>query len=110
MGTLHKRPDIRWRQNKSEIRELSDLQRELLEQVATWVKPGGILVYATCTINYLENEKVIPSFLESHPEWSIKSSASNQVSHFMSPAGWIKVYPHRYDMDGFFMVKLQQSL
>ena len=110
MGTLHKRPDIRWRQNKSEIRELSDLQRELLEQVATWVKPGGILVYATCTINYLENEKVIQSFLASHPEWSIKSSASNQVSHFMSPAGWIKVYPHRYDMDGFFMVKLQQSL
>lgn len=110
LGTLHKRPDIRWRQNKSAIEELSGIQRELLEQAATWIEPGGILVYATCTINPQENEKVIQSFLATHPEWKIKSPAISDLwSQFINSEGWIKVYPHRYDMDGFFMVKLQKN-
>ena len=117
LGTLHKRPDIRWRQTSEAIEELFQLQRELLEQAATWVKPKGILVYATCTLNILENEKVIQSFLENHPNWS-RQTRSNAVDETSSPQfsaiakkwmtteGWIKVYPHRYDMDGFFIVRL----
>ena len=110
LGTLHKRPDIRWRQNKSTIEELSAIQRELLKQAATWIEPQGVLVYATCTINPQENEKVIQSFLATHPEWKIKSPVIGDLwSQFINPEGWIKVYPHRYDMDGFFMVKLQKN-
>ncbi|MGK7897820.1 MAG: 16S rRNA (cytosine(967)-C(5))-methyltransferase [Xenococcus sp. (in: cyanobacteria)] len=109
LGTLHKRPDIRWRQTQGKIAELSILQQELLTTAATWVKPQGILVYATCTINPQENEKVIQLFLDSHPDWSIAMPASKLiVNHFDLSQGWIKVYPHRYDMDGFFMVKLQK--
>lgn len=110
LGTLHKRPDIRWRQNKSTIEELSAIQRELLKQAATWIKPGGVLVYATCTINPQENEKVIQSFLATHPEWKIAFPVIGDLwSQFINPEGWIKVYPHRYDMDGFFIVKLQKN-
>ncbi|MBE9047709.1 16S rRNA (cytosine(967)-C(5))-methyltransferase [Pleurocapsales cyanobacterium LEGE 10410] len=106
LGTLHKRPDIRWRQTKQAIRELFSLQRELLEQAATWVKPRGILVYATCTLNLLENEKVIQSFLSNHSNWSIQSPPKAIAGDWVTTEGWIKVYPHRHDMDGFFMVRL----
>ena len=122
LGTLHKRPDIRWRQTSHAIRELFELQRELLEEAATWVKPQGILVYATCTLNVLENEKVIQSFLANNSNWRIQTdsnkivqtrqanteetSADLLVKNWLTAEGWIKVYPHRYDMDGFFMVRL----
>jgi 16S rRNA (cytosine967-C5)-methyltransferase len=106
LGTLHKRPDIRWRKSSESIQELFSLQRQLLEQAATWVKPKGILVYATCTLNLWENEKVIQSFLEQHPNWSIQSPADMTTKNWVTPEGWIKVYPHRHNMDGFFMVRL----
>lgn len=106
LGTLHKRPDIRWRKTSQSVRELFPLQRELLEQAATWVKPKGVLVYATCTLNLLENEKVVESFLENHPNWSIQSPPDVIGKNLVMPEGWIKVYPHLQDMDGFFMVRL----
>ena len=110
LGTLHKRPDIRWRQTSQAIGELFELQRELLKQAATWVKPKGTLVYATCTLNILENEKVIQSFLEQHSNWSIQSPTDGITKSWATPEGWIKVYPHRHDMDGFFMVRLVRDL
>jgi len=110
LGTLHKRPDIRWRQTPGKITELSLLQQELLSTAATCVKPQGILVYATCTINHQENEKVVQSFLDSHPDWSISMPTTKLiVNNFDISPGWIKIYPHRHDMDGFFMVRLQKT-
>ena len=110
LGTLHKRPDIRWRQTPEKIAELSLLQQELLSTASTWVKPQGVLVYATCTINPEENEKVVQLFLDSHPNWSLSLPDSEAiVNNFDISQGWIKVYPQRYQMDGFFMVKLQKT-
>lgn len=105
LGTLHKRPDLRWRQSSQAIGELFELQGELLKQTASWVKPKGVLVYATCTLNILENEKVIQSFLANNSNWSIQSPPKAFV-RWITAEGWIKVYPHRHDMDGFFMVRL----
>ena len=109
LGTLHKRPDLRWRQSPESISQLSSLQRELLEQVATWVKPEGSLVYATCTLNPLENEKVIQSFLDCHSDWKIQKPRDLAIANLATLNGWIKIYPHRHNMDGFFMVKLQKK-
>ncbi|MGB5712343.1 MAG: 16S rRNA (cytosine(967)-C(5))-methyltransferase [Waterburya sp.] len=106
LGTLHKRPDIRWKQTASAIGELFELQKELLEQASNWVKPKGILVYATCTLNVLENEKVIQSFLENNSNWSIQSPPDAISQNWVTIEDWIKVYPHRNNMDGFFMVRL----
>jgi len=106
LGTLHKRPDIRWRKTYESIRELFTLQRELLEQTAAWVKPKGILVYATCTLNLSENETIVKSFLKSHSNWSVQIPSDLMSRNFATPEGWIKVYPHIRDMDGFFMVRL----
>jgi 16S rRNA (cytosine967-C5)-methyltransferase len=108
LGTLHRRPDIRWRVTPATVQELSVLQRELLERASTWVKPGGTLVYATCTLHPQENEDVIQPFLDHHSCWKIEPPPlDSPFSAFGTPQGWIKVWPHRYQMDGFFMVQLK---
>ncbi len=111
LGTLHKHPDIRWRQNARKIKELTQLQQEILTNAASWVKPSGKLVYATCTLNPQENEAIIASFLQSHPHWKIELPLDNTpASFFVTSKGMIKVFPHRHQMDGFFMVKLIKGL
>lgn len=110
LGTLHRRPDIRWRVTPETVQELSVLQEELLAEASTWVKPEGVLVYATCTLHPQENEQVIQSFLDRHSHWHIEPPSPNSfLSTFSTPQGWIKVWPHRYQMDGFFMVRLKQQ-
>ncbi len=110
LGTLHRRADARWRHTSENVRELADLQGKLLEQVAGWLKEGGILVYATCTLHPLENETLIRAFLERHPNWKIEPPAPDSpAAPFATPEGWVKVWPHRHQMDGFFMVRLRRG-
>ncbi|MDJ1176627.1 16S rRNA (cytosine(967)-C(5))-methyltransferase [Roseofilum capinflatum] len=118
LGTLHRHADARWRQSPESIEQLSVLQQELLEKAATWVKPGGILVYSTCTLDPQENEQVIGRFLDQNSQWKIDLVQSRQRCRALSPEplaplstpeGWIKVWPHRHQMDGFFMARLQLS-
>ncbi len=110
LGTLHRRADLRWRQTPKNIQEICQLQRELLGQVCQWVKPGGILVYSTCTLYSPENEEAIADFLSQHQDWQIElPKAGNPAAEFITPEGWIKVWPHRHQMDGFFMVRLRKT-
>ena len=108
LGTLHRRADARWRHTPENIQQQSQLQSELLANAATFVKSGGLLVYATCTIHPLENETVIRSFLDSNPHWQIEPPTID-LPVPPSPEGWVKVWPHRNQMDGFFMVRLKQD-
>jgi 16S rRNA (cytosine967-C5)-methyltransferase len=111
LGTLHRRADARWQKTPEQIRELAQLQAQLLANTATWVKPGGVLVYATCTVCSIENEEIILPFLKTHPDWQIElPSADSPLASLVSDPGWIKVWPHRQQMDGFFMVKLRRSV
>jgi 16S rRNA (cytosine967-C5)-methyltransferase len=108
LGTLHRHADARWRQTPETVAELVLLQTQLLERCATWVKPGGVLVYATCTLNTDENELLIQQFLHQHPDWQIVApEPSNPAAPFAQPIGWLQVLPHHQQMDGFFMVRLQ---
>ncbi|NEO97310.1 MAG: 16S rRNA (cytosine(967)-C(5))-methyltransferase [Symploca sp. SIO2E9] len=109
LGTLHRRPDIRWHITPEKVKELAELQGEIIAQAATWVKPGGILVYATCTLHPQENEAVIQSFLETHPHWQIEPPPDSVLVSFSKPQGWLQVWPHRHQMDGFFMVRLKRQ-
>ncbi len=110
LGTLHRHADARWRQTTKSVQELSVLQEELLAQTSTFVKPGGVLIYATCTLHPLENERVIQAFLARHHNWQIDSpTPDSAVATFATPEGWVKVWPHRHQMDGFFMLRLKKA-
>lgn len=107
LGTLHRHADARWRQSLEKVQALAQLQAELLEQSATWVKPGGSLVYATCTLNPAENEAIIQQFLAQHPVWQLTPPGPDSpAAAFTTPAGWIKIWPHQQLLDGFFMAQL----
>ena len=108
LGTLHRRADARWHHTPENIQAQSQLQSELLANAATFVKSGGVLVYATCTIHPLENEAVIQSFLANNPQWQIEPPTIDLPVQ-PSPEGWVKVWPHRNQMDGFFMVRLKRD-
>jgi 16S rRNA (cytosine967-C5)-methyltransferase len=69
LGTLSRRPDIRWRRQPGDITRLAALQRSFITQGAMLVRPGGALIYSTCTISRMENEDVVLSFLGEHPEF-----------------------------------------
>ncbi|AFZ24885.1 ribosomal RNA small subunit methyltransferase RsmB [Cylindrospermum stagnale PCC 7417] len=110
LGTMHRHADARWRQTPESVRELSLLQTELLAHTSTFVKQGGVLVYATCTLHPAENEGVISQFLAEYPHWQIETDSLDLPdSAYSVPPGWLKVWPHQQDMDGFFMVRLRKT-
>lgn len=103
LGTMLHRPDIRWRKSKAEIGELVTIQRAILKQAANYVRPGGVLLYSTCTLTAWENEEVAQSFLKENaafrgaalPDWfpQIKDGTTWQRTFF----------PHLHQLDGFFV-------
>ncbi|WP_392535646.1 16S rRNA (cytosine(967)-C(5))-methyltransferase [Nostoc sp. C117] len=111
LGTMHRHADARWRQTPESVRELSILQKELITHTSSFVKAGGVLVYATCTLHPAENEEVIRTFLAESPDWQIESPRGVELldSAYTTPEGWFKVWPWRQDMDGFFMVRLRKT-
>lgn len=109
LGTLHRHADARWRQTPDSVAGLVTLQRQLLSHVATWVKPGGVMVYATCTLNREENEAQIQWFLSQHQGWQIEAPPPD-FGLVDTASSWIKVWPHQQNMDGFFMVKLRAPI
>lgn len=110
LGTLHRNPDIRWRQTPEKIKQLSIIQQEILDKASKWVKPNGVLVYSTCTLNVSENETIVCNFLKNNPEWNIeKPLFSKLFSPFITSSGWLQTLPHEHNMDGFFMVKLRKN-
>ncbi len=109
LGTLHRHADARWRQTPATVAELAALQAQLLERAATWVKPQGWLIYATCTLHPAENEDLIQQFLKTHSDWEIVPPAADEpAAAYATEAGWLRIWPHQAQMDGFFMVRLQR--
>ncbi|NLW55754.1 MAG: 16S rRNA (cytosine(967)-C(5))-methyltransferase RsmB [Firmicutes bacterium] len=109
-GVLRRRPDIRWRRRPKDLKALTKLQEELLEQAASLVKPGGRIVYSTCSLEPEENEERIKSFLRSHPQFqvSIPESFAQHLQHQRLPEGII-LLPQQDGPDGFFMTKLVKN-
>lgn len=109
LGTLHRHADARWRQTPISVAELSQLQQELLSHVATLVRDGGVLVYATCTLHPQENENIIEAFLTANPNWKIEYSRLEMLgTRYNKSQGYLKVLPHQNNMDGFFMTRLRK--
>ena len=101
LGLVHEKPDIRYSKTEQDLETLVEIQRKILETCAKYVKPGGILVYATCTISKRENENQVLSFLDHHPEFRLESLPN-------SDACMLQLLPHVHGTDGFFAARLRK--
>ncbi len=111
-GTLRRNPEIRWRLNEQDIAELSSKQNRILKQAAKMVRPGGTLLYSTCSIESDENEAVAAIFVTEHTEFEQLPLANPQISSGVvdlgTAIGAIRTWPHLHDVDGFFMIAFQR--
>ncbi len=107
LGTLTKKPDIKWRRDISGIRKLTELQPRLLEKGASLLKPGGELVFSTCTIEPEENFKIIKKFLEKHDEFELVDANKYFDKLLVANNGCIQTYPNIHGVDGAFAAKLK---
>ena len=109
LGILAKKPDIKWKRDVSDIFKLAKIQSDMMDNAARLVRPGGVLVYSTCSFEPEENQDVINAFVQRHPEYALEN-ASNFVSHdLVTPEGYVETFPHRHAMDGSFAVRLVKS-
>jgi 16S rRNA (cytosine967-C5)-methyltransferase len=109
LGVLRRHPDGRWNKNERTIRERAVLQRGILENCALLLKPGGTLVYATCTTEPEENEEVIDSFLTEHNEFGVEGPQRflpASTARLVDGKGFFRTFPDEPAMDGFFGARL----
>jgi 16S rRNA (cytosine967-C5)-methyltransferase len=110
LGTLAARPDVRWRKHPDTPAKLAATQAAILDAAAQAVKPGGVLVYSTCTISPAENERVIGAFLERRADFAVDEPPSDlPVWNHPSVPGFLQTLPHRDGTDGFFIARLRRS-
>lgn len=109
LGVLAKKPDAKWKREPEDIRDLVKLQRSILENAATLVKPNGSLVYSTCTTEPEENTEVTMDFLSNHPEFSVDPADRYVPKEVVSSRGFIETFPHRNGMDGSFAVRMRRN-
>ncbi|WP_161820888.1 16S rRNA (cytosine(967)-C(5))-methyltransferase RsmB [Sporotomaculum syntrophicum] len=113
LGVLRRRPDARWRKQEEQIAALAELQAQILASAAAALKPGGVLVYSTCTITREENLGQVELFLEQHPEFKWDTLAGLLPGALDQDEtldrGYLQILPHVHGLDGFFMARLVKS-
>lgn len=109
LGVLAKRADLRWRRTPDEIDQLTDLQDELLDAAVALVRPGGLLVYGTCTTEPEENAERITAFLGRHAEFTLERVDGLVPEAFVTAEGFFTALPHVHDTDGAFAARLRNT-
>lgn len=107
-GVLAKRADLRWNRTAQDLTALCTLQRRILTNAATFVKPGGVLVYSTCSIEPEENEEQIETFLKHHPEYLLEPAVQWLDVDLVTDSGFYASLPHVHGMDGAFAARLRR--
>lgn len=106
IGIIRKKPEIKWNKNTNATKELVEIQRKIMTNACKYVKPGGKLIYSTCTLNKEENEENIKWFLKRHREFSLEplyyGESDNIIYH---KEGYMTILPDKH-MDGFFIAKM----
>jgi len=105
-GTLSKKPDIKWKKDLFDLRKITEMQYELLVKASTLLKPGGVLVYSTCSIEPEENFGIVKKFLENNPKFKLKDASEVLPKELTDENGCIQTLPHIHHMDGAFAAKL----
>jgi 16S rRNA (cytosine967-C5)-methyltransferase len=114
LGTLRRNPDLKWRQTPQALAELEVKQLAILNSAARLLKPGGRLVYATCSLLVQENEAISQAFGQAHPEFDVLNAASElerlkvpQAASLCSgdQTEFLRLWPHQHGTDGFFAAR-----
>ena len=107
LGIIRKKPDIRYKDPKP-LEGLPKIQKAILDNVCRYVRPGGVLLYATCTLLERENENVVHAFLDRHKDFTLEGF---QLPGDFEGAeeGMVTCWPHRHGTDGFFFAKLRRK-
>ncbi len=108
-GTFRRHPDARWRLRISDLAVMAALQRSILRGAAACVRPGGLLVYSTCSLEPEENDSQIESFLSDNPDWSLEPPPEGVVPSTVLDAGRLRVLPHVHGADGAFAARLRRK-
>jgi len=111
LGTLRRNPDLKWRQSPQALGELTRKQASILAAAAGLVKPGGRLVYATCSILREENEAIVEAFLGAHPQFALDDASGilRAQGIALDTGVYFRVCPHTRQMDGFFAAVLARG-
>lgn len=107
IGILAKKPDIRYKM-LTQIDQLISLQQEIIATASRYIKKGGRLVYSTCTINPQENEFVVETFLKNHPQFSLQELPTPPQGAVIKNK-MVTFYPHKTNLDGFFVALLRRE-
>ena len=108
-GTFRRHPDARWRLKVSDLAVMAAAQRSILRAAASLVKPGGLLVYSTCSLELEENDAQVELFLGEHPEFTLEPPPANAVPATVLDAGRLRVLPQLHGTDGAFAARLRRA-
>jgi len=108
-GTFKRHPDARWRLRMSDFAVLGALQRQILRAAAAIVKPGGLLIYSTCSLEWEENDEQIDAFLKEHPEYTLEPPADGTVPESVMDGGLLRVLPQTSATDGAFAARMRRA-
>lgn len=103
LGVLRRKPDIKYAKKESDLNSLQDVQLSILDSAAKLVKPGGKLVYSTCTVDREENTGTAGHFLENHPEFERCDLSLPEAMHTFVNEQTLQVFPQDFGGDGFFI-------
>ena len=106
LGVLRRNPEVKWRRTADDLRRLQQKQRTILAAAASMAKPGGCLVYATCSPEPDENEDVVFPFLEAHRDWVVEAPDAFPVAP--DARGMVRLFPHRHGTDAFTAIRLSR--
>lgn len=107
LGVIRKKPDIRYK-DPEPLKGLPKIQKEILSNTARYVRPGGILLYSTCTLLPRENEEVVRGFLEARGDFKPEPFSMPGLER-EGREGMVTLWPHRHNTDGFFIAKLRRN-
>ena len=110
LGTIRRRPEIRWRRRPEDLHRAAALQRELLAGVSGAVAVEGFLVYSTCSVEPEETDEVVTAFLAAHPEFRLEDPRPVflQAADLVDDRGCLRSWPHRHGTDGFFVARFRR--
>jgi 16S rRNA (cytosine967-C5)-methyltransferase len=109
-GTAGKHSDLRWAKTSEDIRNLSQIQKHLIDKAADFVKPGGVLVYSTCSIIRDENDQIVEEFLVRRDDFEVDSASEFFGDAIVNSRGFVKTYPVAGKLDGAFCARLRRKI